>query len=151
MVMNHADIYVIDIVKSDTINVINKSGCDFHNWYYIMIFFEFRASTEDFFKSVCLDIKCIMSLINRVFLWKHLFKIIVIKTVSKITVCEIGSQTHKCQKYVCLNIYLSNKLNEKAVVVHIMHNVYLMNNFQTNLLINMNIIESEWISRDISN
>ena len=112
----------------------------------MMIFFKFRASTEDSFKSVCLDTECIMSLINRVFLQKHLSEIIVIKTASKITMCGIGSQMHKCQKYIYLNIYLSNKLNEKAVVTHIVHNVHLVNNLQTNLLININIIESKQIS-----
>ena len=143
MMMNHVNVYVIDIIKLNTINVIDKSGCDFHNWYYMMIFFEFRVSTEDSFKSICLDTKCIMSLINRVFLQKHLSEIIVMKTASKITVHKIGSWTHECQKYVCLSIYLSNKLNEKAAVVHI------VNNLQTNLLIDINIIKSEQISMNI--
>ena len=116
----------------------------------MMIFFEFRVFTEDSFKSVCLNTECIMSLINRVFLQKHLSEIIVIKIVSKITMYKIDSQMYKCQKYICLNIYLSNKLNKKAAVVHIVCNVYLMNNLQTNFFININIIESEQISVNIS-
>ena len=63
---------------------------------------------------------------------------------------DIGSWTHKCQKYIHLSLYLSDQLNERSAVVHIMYNVHLVDNFQINLLIDMNIIDSEHISTDIS-
>ena len=144
-------VYAINIVELNTTDVIDKSGCSFHNWHYMMMFFQFSSRfNKDFIESVCFDMRCIMSLIDWNFLQKHLFNTVILKTVSKITVCDIGSWTHKCQKYIHLSLYLSDQLNEKFTVVHIMCNVHLVDNLQINLLIGMNIIDSECISTDIS-
>ena len=63
---------------------------------------------------------------------------------------EIGSWTHKCQKYVCLNLYLSDELNERITITYITSDVHLVNDLQANLLIDMNIIGPEQISMNIS-
>ena len=65
----HVNAYymMINIVKSDTINIVDKSGCEFHNWHYIMIFFQFKPH-KSFTKSMCLNIECTMSLIDKQFL-----------------------------------------------------------------------------------
>ena len=56
---------------------------------------------------------------------------------------------HKCLKYVQLNLYLFDTLDEKTTMIYIVKNVYLVDNLQTNFLINMNIIESECINMNI--
>lgn len=79
--LNYIDVYVItDIIKLNTINIINESDCSFCNWHYITIFFQF--SVKDFIKSVCLNTDCIMSLMNRIFLCKHLSDISIQKIKS---------------------------------------------------------------------
>ena len=94
--MINADVYAVNIVESDTINLIKKSDCDFHNWHYITIIFQFSASAEDFTEFVCLNTEYIMSLINREFLQKHLSNCFIQKTKSRITVQDIDSWTHEC-------------------------------------------------------
>ena len=91
-----------------------------------------------------------MLLIDQIFLWKHLFNILIQRTINKIIVWEIDSWMHKCQNYVCLNLYLLDILNRKNTFVYIVWNVHLINNFCANLLIDINIIKSECISTDIS-
>ena len=68
----------------------------------------------------------------------------------KIIVWDIDNKIHKCQKYVHLNLYLSDVLAEMMSLVHIIWNIYLIDDFWTNLLIEMNIIDSEQISINIS-
>ena len=145
--MININIYVINIVKLNTINIINKSECSFHSWHYITIFFQF--SVEDFIKSVCLNTNCIMLLIDWVFLHKYLSDIIVQKTINKITVQDISSWMHKYQKYVQLKLYLSDTLDKKTMMTYIVRNVHLVDNLQTNFLVNMNIIGSEHINMNI--
>ena len=146
----HVDAYymIIDIVELDTINIVNESGCEFYNWHYMMIFFQFKFH-EGFIESVCLNIKCTMSLIDKQFLHQHLLNLLIQKSMIKMTVCNIENKIHECQKYVYLNLYLSNVLIKKINLVHIICNIYLVDNLQTNILINMNIIESKWINIDI--
>ena len=63
--------------------------------------------------------------------------------------CDIENKTHECQKYIYLNLYLSDILVKKMNLVHIICNVHLVNNFQINILIDMNIIELKWINIDV--
>ena len=67
-----------------------------------------------------------MLLIDQEFLQKHLLNCTIQKTMSRITVQGIDSQTHKYQKFVHLSLYLSGILNEKTVIVHIRHNIHLV-------------------------
>ena len=63
------DVYTVDIVKSDTINIIDESDCSFHNWHYMTIFFQFSSQTDkNFIKLICLNTECIMSLVDKKFL-----------------------------------------------------------------------------------
>lgn len=137
-----------NIVKSDAFNCIDELRCRFQNWHYITLAVQFMFS--DFTEMICLDTDCIMSLINREFLQQHQFNLTVQKLTDKITVHSIESKTHKCQKYVCLSLYLSDMLSEKLTVAYITCNIHLINNLWANILISMNIIELEWINTDIS-
>ena len=146
--VENMNVHTVNIIKLNVINHINEPDCNFWNWYYITIFFQFR-SDEDFIESVCLNIRCIMLLINRKFLQKHLFKCFIQKIKNKITVWDIDSWIHKCQKYIWLDLYLFDTLNSKMMMIHIVRNVHLIDNLQTNLLIKMNIIDSEHININI--
>lgn len=132
-------------------NHINESDCEFCNWHYMTIFFHFTLS-NDLIEMICFNSECIMSLINRHFLQQHWSDLTIQKLISKIIIWDIESKTHKCQKFVQLDLYLSECLtsNRKLTVTHLTHDVHFVNNLQTNLLVDMNIIESEWISINIS-
>ena len=110
----------------------------------------FCFSIEDFIKTVCLNTKCIMSLIDQSFLNKNLSDLAVQWTQSQIMMQRINNWTHQYQKYVWLSFYLLDVLfNEKIIIVYITRDVHLVNNFWANLLLNMNIIKSKHISTDI--
>ena len=141
--LNHVDVYAAEIIKSDAVNIIDKSECSFHNWHYITLIFWFETSGEGFIKTVCLNTECTMSLIDRKFLFVKISTAVIQKMTSKITVCSIDSQMHECQKFVQLNLYLSDILDGKMMMTHIIRDVHLVDSLWTNLLIDMNIIESE--------
>ena len=144
------DLYFINIVESNITDHFNKSDCSFCNWYYMTVFFKFIFSlAKDFTKMTCLNTKCIMLLIDKKFLHKHLLNIVIQKTANTITACEINSWMHKCQKYVYLNLYLSNILNRKTAIVYITCNIYFVENLQINFLIDINIIKLKQISTNI--
>ena len=61
-------IYIINIIKLNAADIIDKSECNFHNWHYMTMFFQFSSKfNEDFVESVCLNTECIMLLINQDF------------------------------------------------------------------------------------
>ena len=148
MKTNKIKTYAVDFIKLNTSDQIDKSGCEFQSWHYMTISFCFEI--EDFTEMICLDMRCTMSLIDQSFLSKHLSDLAIQQIQKQIMIQEIGSWTHECQKYVCLNLYLSDKLNRKITTVYIAHKIHLMNNLQTNLLIDMDIIGLKWISMNIS-
>lgn len=71
--------------------------------------------------------------------------------MSKITVHSIDSWTHKCQKFVQLDLFISEWLtsDSKITMIYVVWDVHLINDLWANLLINMNIIELKWISMNI--
>ena len=69
--------------------------------------------------------------------------------MTRVMIWDIENKIHKYQKYIQLNLYLSDILNDESTTIHITQNVHLVNDLHTNLLIEMNIIDPEWISIDI--
>lgn len=68
----------------------------------------------------------------------------------QITVQEIESKTHKYWEFINLSFYISDIITKELLTLeHITVKVYLVDDLQTKLFININIIESEWISTDI--
>ena len=138
----------VNVVESDTFNTVGENECEFQNWHYMMIFFQFSVKGST--KSACLNTECTMFLVDRQFLCQCLSNLFIQWSVAKIIVQDIDNKTYECQKYVHLNLYLSGVLAETMSLMHIIWNIYLINNLQTNLLIEMNIIDSEQININIS-
>ena len=138
----------VNIVELNIFNTVSENECEFQNWHYITIFFQF--SVKDFIKSACLNTECIMFLVDKQFLCQHLLNLSIQQSVIKITVWDIDNKTHKCQKYVHLNLYLSDVLAETMRLIYIIWDIHLIDNLQTNLLIEINIIDSEQININIS-
>jgi len=65
---------------------------------------------------ICLNTECIMSLVNKEFLMKQALKTTIKRMSSLIQIKGIEAETHQCEKYTNLAIYLSGDKIKTAVI-----------------------------------
>ena len=120
---------------------------NFKNWNYIKIKIFFSLIVES--TNVCLNINVDVSLINRTFFKIQTSNIFVRITIFFLQIRDLNTNRHQTWKYVVCNIYLSKSKNDKNVISFIQREVYLMNNFKINMLIDNDIIDFEQFIIDI--
>lgn len=110
-----------------------------------------RLTCNDSLTQICLDIDCTMSLINRSFFKSHVLETLIKILQKSINVREIDSFKHQCQKYVFIDLYLSDTVEDKLAMTHFTRDAHIVNNLKAKLLLSMNIMSSERIFIDIAN
>ena len=93
---------------------------------------------------ICVNSGCTMSLIDCEFLKTMIFTQ-VIKKMTVVSVCEIEISQHFINKFITINIYLSDYLNSKNTTVCLWRKVHLINNLNAKLLLKVDILGSEMI------
>ena len=90
-----------------------------------------------------LNSKCAINLMNRIFLIKTHFKLFIKIMTNFVIVRGIESNKHKTSKYVIIPLYFSD---ENVTAILTSREIHIINNFKTNVLININIIISKKIN-----
>ena len=103
-------------------------------------------------ENIYLDIEYFVLLIDRVWLKKYLFDVIIRKIASSIIVRELRSAKHQTNKYMILLIYLLGKFknNINIIAKTASREIYLIDKLKIKMLIEMNIIKSKEIDILIS-
>ena len=78
-----------------------------------------------------------MSLINRKFLKANAFNTEIQKMNSPMTIKKINTVTHQTNKYVNIDFYLFTSINK---ITHLKCEFHFVNDFKTNMLINIDIM-----------
>jgi len=115
-------------------------GYGFRDWRYAMALIQLTSEEKNEF--ICLNTECIMSLVNREFLMKQALKTIIKWMSSSIQIKGIGAETHQCEKYANLVIYLSD---DKTRTVVIEQEVHIVKDLKVKMLIDLDILSSEKI------
>ena len=92
---------------------------------------------EQKFEIDYLNFKCAIILINRIFLIKTHSKLFIKTIISFIIVREIESNKHKTSKYIIIPLYFSD---ENVIIMLTSREIYIINDFKTNVLIDINIM-----------
>ena len=98
---------------------------------------------------ICTDTDCIMFLIDRKFLLSNTLNILVICMSFLIRVHELRSKIHSCSDFILLDLYLDDKVDSQVKTAHIYHEVYVVDNLNVKLLLDLNILKSEEIIIDL--
>jgi len=108
---------------------------DFQNWRYITVLVKLIFTVKE--ELICLNIGCIMSLINRSFLKKQISDILIKWISLLIMIWELRTKTHHYNEYVILTIYLPNNNDWLAVIIKEMH---IINNLKIKMLVDIDIL-----------
>jgi len=108
---------------------------DFQNWRYITVLVKLIFTVKE--ELICLNIDCIMSLINRSFLKKQISDILIKWISLLIMIWELRTKTHYYNEYVILTIYLPNNNDWLAVIIKEMH---IINNLKIKMLVDIDIL-----------
>ena len=101
-------------------------------------------------KNFYINIDCIMSLIDRKWLFKRLFNLIIQQIKKSIIVRDLKNWKHVNLKYFTVNFYIQKiKFDDEIAMTHIKRNVHLIDDLRTKMLINVNIIESKKMTFDL--
>ena len=92
------------------------------------------------------DIKYIINLVNRKFLYENLPNAKIKKISILITIRDIDSKRYKASKYVRIKLYL---LNRNRSIALIERELYIINNLIVKALIGIDIIKSKDIIIDL--
>ena len=84
-----------------------------------------------------------INLINRIFLIKTHSELFIKTIISFVIIREIEFNKHETSKYVITSLYF---FGENVTAILTSREIYIINDFKTNVLINMNIIISEKIN-----
>ena len=94
-------------------------------------------------EDLCLDIECIMSLIDRQWLHVLIFDIVIKQIADSMTIRKIGDREHSSFDYVSVDLYLEGKLKGKTFIAHIKRDVHVVDNLRAKMLIGTDIMCSE--------
>ena len=89
----------------------------FKLWHYIKL--KIQLTLKSTFFNLCVNINCIMSLMNHETVFFHFFKIKIKKTFKLILMHNIESNIYNNVNYVVLILLISEKINEKLTLTQI--------------------------------
>lgn len=93
----------------------------------------------------CLDFDCSITLDDRVFVQAQLDDIMKIhKLVSSLLIRDVDDKMIKTSEYVTIDVYIDDvDSSHKFVISRFMTNIHLVNNFKINLLLEIDVLESQ--------
>ena len=145
--INHVKIINVSIIESTvSISMKSKEEFVFRSHRYVIVL----TSTVvfDTSNSLCADFEISMSLIDRDYLTKRLSKIKIQKITTSVTIRDIEKQIYDNSKYVMIDFYISERIIDESVLAHLADEIHIVNNLKVNMLIDMNIMNSEQIILD---
>ncbi len=115
-------------------------GYGFRGWRYATALTQLISKEKN--ELICLNTECIMSLVNREFLMKQALKTIIKWMFSQIQIKGIEAETHQCEKYADLAIYLSG---DKIRIIVIEWEVHIVKDLKVKMLVGLDILGPEKI------
>ena len=109
-------------------------------WRFHYITCKISLKLNSLFKLVCLNSECIMTIDDCDWIKKHQSELKILHIKNSITVQSIESTKYLTDKYVILNFYISDLVNDQIEVIEIIMKVHLVCNFKTKLLIDVDIL-----------
>ena len=121
-----------------------RTGYSFWNHRYMTVMARFTLDQTN--SSICLNSDCSITLINDLFIKKHASNTEIQIMTTLVPVGRITGNKHMTDKYIMLTWYfLSQKVDETWALFKIEREVHIMTGLCTNMLVEMNVMGSEWI------
>ena len=128
------------LIWLNTTQVFTK-GYSFWEWRYTTVQTRLSQNSQDV--SICLDTDCTVSLIDWSFLKEHISEVKVKWMISPMKVWGLELSSHAAEDYVELNLYLLTD-HDRTAVIH--WEIYIVDDLKTHILIETDILISEWIN-----
>ena len=100
---------------------------------------------------ICANIDCIMSLIDRKYLLKIKFDVIIHKTKQLIRINNMNDELHNNSKYTKFDFYVIYTLsNQLSIIIHFRREIHFVNNLKIHALFDIDILKFEQIILDMN-
>ena len=100
-------------------------------------------NSDDFTIFICMNSDCLIILINRIFLLKHLSNVRIKKSEVSSAVCSIESQFYQISEFIQLNLYINNQQNENSAIVHFIRKTHIVKEFRINILLKIDALNNK--------
>ena len=110
----------------------------FRGWKYA--FCNVILIKQNKLQSVCIDLKCMMFLIDHKFFKTNASDVEIQKMNSFMTIKRVNTVTHQTNEYVNIDFYLFTPINK---IAHLKREFHFVNDFKTNMLIGIDIMTAE--------
>ena len=122
-------------IVSFTFSFFQLKKYEFRGWKYTFCNVVFIKQNK--LQNVYIDSKCMMFLINRKFLKTNASNVEIQKMNSSMTIKKVNTATYQTDKYVNIDLYLFTSINK---IIHLKCEFHFVNNFKTNMLIDIDIM-----------
>ena len=101
---------------------------------------------KSFLFNSCVNINCMMSLINHKTVHLHFSNTKIEKAFKSILIHSIEINTHNNINYAVLTLLILKKINEESVLVQMQRKFHLIDNLKINMLLRINVLILERIA-----
>ena len=137
--MSKLKLFII-IIKSDFKIKVSETELDFWCWHYTTVIVS--LSSNSIIRTICLDLSCTMTLIDRLYLLSQSFSILIHVLKSAIHIWEINGMHILC-KYTIITLFVSDEIENKQVLAEFIWETHLIKNLWANLLLDTDIMKLE--------
>ena len=125
-------------IVSSALSFFQSKKYGFRGWKYA--FCSVALVKQNKLQNVCINLKCMMFLINRKFLKTNAFDVEIQKMNSFMTIKRVDIATHQTDEYINIDLYLFTSINK---IAHLKCEIHFVNDLKTNMLISIDIMVVE--------
>ena len=139
-IINNAKVITIIHFIAELRDVIAKSDYNFRNWKYVIFKIRYLPNLETEKNDIFSNFECEVTLNNRAYLLKNVFKLKIKKMVFFISIRGVGNKVVNTNRYVMIIVYVNDVINDIIKTICFTMMIYLMNDLKINSLLETNII-----------
>lgn len=124
----------------------NFQGFAFKSHQYVTM--KKKLTLKDLDHKHCMNSEIFMSLVDRIFLIKHLSKAPIYQVTSSIKIKGIGARMHDSSNHVIIDLLLFETIKNDIAIACLTAKFHLINNLKANVLVKINVMSSKDIILD---
>ena len=133
----YANINNLFVIRSTTFIQLKLFDYVFRTWHYVIVMLKLNKRLK--IVKICLNIECIMSIINRKFLLTQLLNCVIRFTLTFVIVHNIKIIQHVFLNFALFDLWIFEQDLNESIIAQIIRKIYIIDNLRVNILIKMNI------------
>ena len=138
--INNAKVVIIIYFIAELRDIIVKSNYNFRSWKYIIFKIRYSSNLEAKENNIFLNLECEVTLDDRAYLLKNVFKLKIKKMIFFISIWDVRNKVVNTNKYNIMIVYINDVINNIIKIVYFTMKIHLINDLKVNILFETNII-----------